>query len=151
MSFGVISQLKKRKKNRAKKIKRKVPELSLVIFWDSPKHREVNKKIYWIYPLSTCLISNLWLVEWTPNFFILLNYCSSTESPSNLLLSLVCPPLGCWGQRRPTLMKKLCSQFPAGNREKIVLLLLIYWISSFLGKNYFLQQGGTTSGQKLLG
>lgn len=48
-------------------------------------------------------------------------------------------------------MKKLCSQFPAGNRKKIVLLLLIYWISSFLGKNYFLRQGEMTSGQKLLG
>lgn len=43
---------------------------------------------------------------------------AAAQSLSNLLLSLACPPLGCWGQRRPTLMKKLCSQFPAGNRKK---------------------------------
>lgn len=91
------------------------------------------------------------LAEWSPDFSSVFWVLAPAQSPStlNFCHCSVLPSAGggtgdlCWW--------KQIRLLPVSSRqqEKILLLLLIHLVSSFLGKNYFLQQGGTTSGEEL--
>lgn len=93
-------------------------------------------------------ISSIWWSR-APHVFMCYWVLTLTQSSSALFLPLICPPLDWWGHRRPALLENDQAAPQQQAIGKKILLLFIYWVSSFLGKNYFIGQGEMTTAQEI--